>query len=390
MFRTSLTSAARPGALLAVVAASVIVLTGCSGGDSTSTSSSSSTASGTSAVSAKVTAASAAITDYGISTDAVDGSAAKGKTIYYIPITQQAPQFAITAASLKEALNAVGAKLQVCDGGGNPSAIAACVGQATQAKAGGIILDSIAYELATTSLDAAQKAGIPVIITDQIPDSAHPASATYAQIDAPAPAQTVALMDWITADSNSKATIVVNQSADGAAPAAYVAAGKKELSAECPDCKLVTNDVTTANFSLVPSSTSSALLKNPDANYLFVQFDQYLQASQGGVQQSGRTDLKIVTGSASLSTLQALAKGGQLAAVVAQDVNVQAYQLADAMIRMISGTSGADLPKYVIPSRLFTADNIKSITLTAAAQATGEWFGATTFVDQFKKLWGAA
>jgi hypothetical protein len=39
--------------------------------------------------------------------------------------------------------------------------------------------------------------------------------------------------------------------------------------------------------------------------------------------------------------------------------------------------------------RLFTADNIGSITLTADAMNTGAWYGpSSSFSDGFKTLWG--
>jgi ribose transport system substrate-binding protein len=40
------------------------------------------------------------------------------------------------------------------------------------------------------------------------------------------------------------------------------------------------------------------------------------------------------------------------------------------------------------PMRLFTKQNIGSIKVTAAAQASGEWFGDGSFQADFAKLWG--
>ena len=40
------------------------------------------------------------------------------------------------------------------------------------------------------------------------------------------------------------------------------------------------------------------------------------------------------------------------------------------------------------PSRLFTAQNIGSIQVTTAAQASGAWFGDTSYQSAFEKLWG--
>ena len=59
------------------------------------------------------------------------------------------------------------------------------------------------------------------------------------------------------------------------------------------------NKISSANFNLIPSSTSSALLKTPNVGYVVSEFDQYLQPIQAGVQQAGKsTSVKGVSGAA--------------------------------------------------------------------------------------------
>lgn len=324
---------------------------------------------------------------YPVPTEKLDkaGSVA-GKTIFYVPITKQAPQFTTTEKTLAVAVKAAGLRLQVCDGKGTPTDIGGCIGQATDAKAAAIIADAIPYGLAANGFDAAQKAGIPVVISNQVPDPAHPASKTLTWVPVPGAEQQIRIFDWIAADAEGKANILVNQSSDGPSPAAYVADGQAALKKSCPDCKLTVNKVTSSNFALVPSSTSAVLLKDPNINYVDAQFEQYLQPTQGGVQQTSRTDIKVVTGSASLGGLKAL-KSGSLAAVTAQAAAFQGWVNTDAALRLILGQP---VPEYNIPTRLFTKDNIGDVKLTEEAELSGEWFGPATYTDDFKKLWGAA
>ena len=96
-------------------------------------------------------------------------SALKGKTVYYIPLVQQIPGFVVTAATTEDGAVQVGVNLQVCNGEAQPSAIAACVGQATGAGAAGIILDSIPQGMAANAISSATAKGIPVIVADQFP-----------------------------------------------------------------------------------------------------------------------------------------------------------------------------------------------------------------------------
>ena len=49
---------------------------------------------------------------------------------------------------------------------------------------------------------------------------------------------------------------------------------------------MVVNEVSAANFPLIPSSTSSAILSNPDAGYVLAEFEHFVQPTIGGIQQS--------------------------------------------------------------------------------------------------------
>src|ERR1700759_2826819 len=170
---------------VSVLGAAVLLLAACSSG--TSSSSPSSASSGP--LAAKVAELEKAGTSYPVPTAAISGvTSLSGKTVYYIPITQQSPQFAVTQAALESAFGKVGIKLQVCNGNATPTGIAACLTQATKAKAGAIITAAIA-------------SGIPVLNTNQTADSAHPAAAKLGYIYAAGSEQMVAVADWIINDS---------------------------------------------------------------------------------------------------------------------------------------------------------------------------------------------
>lgn len=311
----------------------------------------------------------------------------KGKTVYYVPITLQSPQFAVTQAALAEALDALGASIQVCDGQGTPTAVSACIDQGTDAKAAAIVTDAVAYGLASNSLDNAQAAGIPVLISNQVPSDDHPDSATLANIPAGGTATAVALSKWVVVDSDGKANLLANVGQDGPAPAAFFAAAQKIYDDECPDCTVVTNGVSSANFPQISPSTQSALLANPDTDYVYSQFAQYLQPTIGGIQGAGVAGkVKVLAGSVQLDDLKAVSKG-TLAAAAGQASAFQGWVDADAVLRLVNGD---ELPEYTIPARLFTSENIGDIDLTDAAEASGEWYGPTSFTDEFKKVWGVS
>jgi ribose transport system substrate-binding protein len=41
-----------------------------------------------------------------------------------------------------------------------------------------------------------------------------------------------------------------------------------------------------------------------------------------------------------------------------------------------------------VPVRLFDSSNVGSLSLTPAAQASGEWYGGQGYIAMFEHLWG--
>lgn len=369
---------------IGAVTAAVLALSACS--DDSSSSGSTSTFTGDQSIYAAVQAAMQPVTSYDIPTAKIsNASSLKGKTVYYIPITQQAPLFGVTATALTSALGNVGVNVQVCNGNGTPTDISNCVDQAVGAKAGAIITDGIYYGMAKNSLDAAQAAGVPVIVNNSREFPAATASKTLYYLDGPDSEQLQTVAKWTIVDSNSNANVLLNEVQDGPVPLAY-SADAQAIWKACSGCSVTVNQVSTANFAQVTPSTSAALLSNPKVNYVVPEFEQYLQATQAGVQQANMiSSTKGAAASGSLGGLQALASDGWLQALTAQDVVYQGWALADASLRIMLGM---DMPTYTIPMRLFTQQNVGSLTLTSDAQASGEWFGPTTFGDSYKTLWG--
>ena len=144
----------------ALIAASVVTLAGCSSGSSSGSSgggsgSGSATPAGVTKASQEVASLSATTSSYPVPTAAVSGvSKFTGRTVYYLPLVQQIPGFVVTAQTMKVALAKAGLKLQVCDGQGQPSAMAACVQQAAGAKAAGIVTDAIPLRHGVTRVPA--------------------------------------------------------------------------------------------------------------------------------------------------------------------------------------------------------------------------------------------
>src|SRR5699024_4612841 len=115
-------------------------------------------------------------------------------------------------------------------------------------------------------------AGIPVVIGNQLADDRHPTTDTFTYTAVSGSDQQEALARWVIADSDGAANVLMNVATDGHSQIQYATDGEKVFTDECSGCTVATNEVSSANFSQVPSSTSSALLKNSDTDYLIVEF----------------------------------------------------------------------------------------------------------------------
>ena len=367
----------------------VALLAACSSGTSDSGSGSDNAASADgplAAVVADVEAATQARDAFEVPSEPVDVSGWEGKTVYYIPITAQISVFQVYGEKIGEALETVGADLQICDGGSNPSQISGCIDQAVGASAAAIITDNVPYGMAANALDGARAKGIPVLITNQLPDPAFPADDSLAYVEGPATAMITSVADWIIADSDGKATIVLQKVTDNPSTIAWAETAEQELDERCPDCTVVVNEVSASNFPVIPSSTSAAILANPDTRYVLAEFEHFVQPTIGGVQQTpNASQIKIVSSAATLTGLKMLADGGQLFADAGQNFAFQGWATADALFRLVAGQ---EVPEYDYSFRLFTQDNVADVDLTEQGEASGSWYGPTGYADDFAALWG--
>jgi ribose transport system substrate-binding protein len=313
-------------------------------------------------------------------------SALKGKTVYYVPLVQQIPGFVLTAASLKTALAKAGMKLQVCNGEAQPSAVAACIGQATGAGAAGIILDAIPYQMAANAINGATAKGVPVIVSDQLPPTADAKSTDKLAYALGAPYQPNDIAYWTIAHSGGKANTIIAESADSPSSIQYVVNSEAIYKKDCPSCTVVVKQISQSAAAQMASATSSFLLADPNADYYYTEFEDSLQPAIQGIQTSNRTSINLSVAGGSVDGLGLLAKGGgPVKAVVAVDQTYAGWALADEVLRMATHTAPVSV---LYPTRLFTEDNIGSIQVTTAAQASGAWFGSNAYQAAFEKDWG--
>ena len=380
-----------PGAAITAAA----LLAACSSSSSSSTSSSSSASSSPSVTSSAaagvakaqqmVTQLEATTSQYPVPTANVSGvSSLKGRTVYYVPLVQAIPTFVVAAEAMKVALTKAGLKLQVCDAQGQPSGVAACVGQAVTANAAGIVTDAIPYGMATNAFDAAKAKGVPILIGDQVAPSgtSNTDQVSYLPGVIDMPTQ---IAWWMIADSQGKANAIIAAETDSPSSYGFVTNSLPIYHQYCPGCNITVKQISSSTNALLASATSSNITANPNADYYYTEFEDSLQPTVQGIQQSNKPTISLSVAAGTVNGLGLLKGTSPVKAVVVVDEPYEGWALTDQILRMATKAAVVTEP---IPSRLFTKQNIGSIQVTPAAQASGEWFGDNSYQSAFATLWG--
>ena len=120
-----------------------------------------------------------------------------------------------------------------------------------------------------------------------------------------------------------------------------------------------------------------------EADFAVQPIMQGLQASPKGSQVS------VVSMDGSLPVLQLVKGGRTVKADMGYNLNAFGWYAADQAMRMMTGASSVQMEQFPY-NRLFQQGNTSRLTLTPAAQNTGEWYGSTDYQAGFKKLWGVS
>jgi ribose transport system substrate-binding protein len=376
---------------VAVAAASMLVLAGCAGDGGTDPAAPATPATELSSEAKAalkiVEAASTSVDEFTAPGDAIDGSALAGKTVYYIPATQQVPVLNMIGEKLTAALDNLDATVQVCDGKANPADISSCVAQAIDAKAGAVVTAGITPEFAPTAFADLAAAGIPWVQGLTAPAGAgDPTQVAYVTENQ------VLLQSWSTnwviADSDAKANVLVIKLTDTPATTMWADMGILATYKDaCTECVVEVIEINSGQLDRLQSLISSTLVANPDITYIQSQFDQFLPAVKQGIQSAARDDITVASVDGLLSTMQDMESDGNVKSAVAYNKAALGWYLADAAARLAAGQPAVQMLDFPF-RRAFNETNIGDLTLTPDAEASGEWFGDADYEAGFLKLWG--
>jgi ribose transport system substrate-binding protein len=318
---------------------------------------------------------------------AFDASKARGKTVYEIPVSSNVPFNVLTGAAMKQALATVGVKAVIAPTQGQPSQWVQGMNQAIAAKADAIAILGMDPQAIGPQIKAAKDAGIPTV-EDHFIDAKHPNPKGYENVAAriPAPYFDAGQLSaaYAISDKGAKTNAIIVTSKDILSAGDVVTGIQQEFSKDCPACKTTVVNVPFNDWaSKMQTAVQSALVKEPQANYIIPVFDGMVQFAAPAVTAAGAASrVKIASYNATPSVLRMMQDGNVIAMNSGESYDWLGYALADQLLRVLTGTKPVASEK--VPLRAFVKSNVNE---TGTPPAVNKGYG-NAYLLGYKKLWG--
>jgi ribose transport system substrate-binding protein len=311
-----------------------------------------------------------------------------GKKVLLVVLGDNIPVIHGGAMGAEEALRALGASADICDGKFTPTVVADCLNRAVDRRYDAVITSFIDYAMAGAAFDEVESAKIPVLLGGVAAPAGKKPSATQAFYDNTPRVDTLyrTMTEGALAHGGQDTDALWLRLTDSTTTSKASDAGVAYFKELCPSCGLATTDFATANIDKMPGAVSAALLKHPDTNTLIVPVDSFVPPAVQGVQSAGMADkVKVVSSSSDLAGLQRVKSGDQVVDL-GTSVVYEGWKLVNALAQLLAGDEVRQGDTMV--TRAFTPENVTDLPLDDASYYTMKWFGDESFKDSFLTAWG--
>lgn len=316
--------------------------------------------------------------------------AARGKTVFEIPITSEVPFITAVEEGMRQAAEAVGAKLVVYPNQGDPSQWAQGIRTAIAQKADAITLFAQNPALLGPQIEQAEQAGIPVIVVrtsgEEEPCQTAPDGDPYGTSCVPGPFEQAGRIeaDWVIADSGGRANVLVITSNDARSTVPLLEGLTGEFETRCPACEVRYVDVPIPDWSVrVQTEVQSALIRDPEIDYVIPIYDSMSQYVVPAIRASNATErVKISTFNGTPFVLEMLQDEDIVRMDVGENLAWVGWATMDQAFRLIAGVEPAGSANT--PLRVFDDTNIDE---AGRPPELDQGYGAA-FGLGFEELWG--
>ncbi|MGH2860581.1 MAG: sugar ABC transporter substrate-binding protein [Solirubrobacteraceae bacterium] len=312
----------------------------------------------------------------------------KGKSVYYVSLTQEIPALHEWGTVMAQQLSDAGVKTTTCDGKGTPADITTCLQQALAAKPNLIIGQGLDTQFIASYMKKAKAAGIPFVNAQN--GNPNLSYGSTAEVSENYPLIGKVMAAWFVATAgcakaNPQIVTTTSSREPSMAEVKGIQSGLKQL---CPQLHApsVQNVLIPAWPTSLPTLTRSLITRNPSLHFLLPLYDGmaiYMLPAISGL-SSAKNTVKVASSNATPVVMKDdLAKPGPLAADVGEPNQWIGAAMADQVLRALAGQ--APVKSENIPVRLFTRQNIGSINLN---KDESTWYGKVNPTCLYHKLWG--
>lgn len=380
-----------PGGTFAHAILAAALLAAC-GGERSSAEGTEATAGDIAAVESRITKSTAvpAFVSPGPPFDAV--GEVRGKTVFEIPITSEVPFITAVEEGMRQAAEAVGARLVVYPNQGEPSQWAQGIRAAVAQRADVITLFAQNPAVLGPQIEQAEEAGIPVIVVrttgEEEPCQADRSGDVYGTTCVPGPFEEAGRLeaDWVIKDTRGKANVLVITSSDAPSTVSLLEGLRGEFEARCPACRLRFVDVPIPEWAArLQTEVQAALVRDPTINYIIPIYDSMSQYVVPAIRATDAADrVKIATFNGTPFVLRMLQEDDVVVMDVGENLAWVGWATMDQAFRVIAGEEPVRSERT--PLRVFTDANVAD---AGRPPQLDRGYG-DAFLDGYRRLWGAS
>jgi ribose transport system substrate-binding protein len=315
---------------------------------------------------------------------AFDAHKAAGKTIFNIPFSSSVPFLVTVDKAIQAEAAKYGIKVVEYTNNGTPTEWGRGIQQAINQKASLILLEGAPDpRLLGPQLSAAKAAGIPVEVTHFLDVS----SPTPAGVTAQVPVDFAEAMrleaDQAIAQTGGKADVLVIAAPDIPSAATLHTAIADEFTQQCPHCKVTYANVAIPDWATkVQTTVQSALVSDPNINYVLPEYDSMTQFAAPAIIAAGKAGkVHMATLNGTPFALKMIETGNILSMDIGENLDWLAWADLDQGMRLMLAL--APVKSENTPLRVFTKANVAD---TGTPPVYNKGYG-TAYISGYTKLW---
>ncbi|RNL61304.1 sugar ABC transporter substrate-binding protein [Nocardioides marmoriginsengisoli] len=301
-------------------------------------------------------------------------------TVFFVGCDQSIPGCVAQVEGVRQATDALGYELKICDAKTDVASFQNCMSQAVNAKPDVIVNNARPAADAAESYAKAHSEDIPVIgqFTSEQPDAE---KGNVVEVGNVCELEGQLLGSYVVAESKGKANVAIF------ADTVYGCNGQRAEGVKSALDKCETCEVTVDRFSAatamtdLPPALQAKIQSKPNLNWIIGTpgFSGVLAAD--AVRQAGKADaIDVGTFDGDEPSLALVRKGDIIKVDVTSGVYENGWTVLDAALRLKAGQA--------IPNNI---ENPTQLLMTKeSAPSSGTYEGAQDFREQFKALWGVS